>query len=180
MIFDSLDDLVHVVVVGLLAYVALVLLLRVSGKRTLGKLNAFDLVVTVALGSTLASMLVSTSVSLADGLLAIALLVGLQYAVTSVSVRVAAVARLVRAAPTLLVLDGELQEQAMQDVRVTRSDVFQSIRSSGVGGLDLVAAVVLETDGTLSVITSEQAGDRDALDSFTERTSTRGPRTTPE
>ena len=51
------------------------LLLRVSGKRTLTRMNAFDLVVTVALGPTLATVLLTKSVALADGLAAFALLI---------------------------------------------------------------------------------------------------------
>ena len=81
MLFDSWTGLGRVVLVGALAYVALVLLLRISGKRTLSKLNAFDLVVTVALGSTLATVLLSKSVALAEGVLALGLLIFLQYAV---------------------------------------------------------------------------------------------------
>ena len=76
MLFDTWFGLVRIVVVGTAAYAALVLILRVSGKRTLAKLNAFDLVVTVALGSTLATVLLSKSVALAEGLLGFALLVG--------------------------------------------------------------------------------------------------------
>ena len=67
MFFDSWASLGRTAVVGILAYVALVLLLRVSGKRTLSSMNAFDLVVTVALGSTLASVFLSSSVPLARG-----------------------------------------------------------------------------------------------------------------
>ena len=70
MIFDTWFGLLRVLVVGTAAYAALVLLLRASGKRTLAKLNAFDLVVTVALGSTLATVLLSKDVALAEGLLA--------------------------------------------------------------------------------------------------------------
>jgi uncharacterized membrane protein YcaP (DUF421 family) len=77
MLFDSWAGLGRVLVVGTLAYVALVLLLRISGKRTLTKLNAFDLVVTVALGSTLATVLLSKSVALAEGALALCLLISL-------------------------------------------------------------------------------------------------------
>jgi hypothetical protein len=87
MLFDSWAGLGRVLLVGTLAYAALVLLLRVSGKRTLTKLNAFDLVVTVALGSTLATVLLSKSVALAEGVLALALLIGLQYAIAWLSVR---------------------------------------------------------------------------------------------
>ena len=80
-------DLVRVVIVGTLAYAALVALLRISGKRTRTKLNAFDLVVTIALGSTLATVLLSNQVSLAEGITALALLIALQFVITWLSVR---------------------------------------------------------------------------------------------
>ena len=67
------------------------------------------------------------------------------------------------AEPTLLLRDGVLLEHALTQQRLTASEVRQSIRASGHGDLNDVAAVVLETDGTLSVITSSQAGDRSAL-----------------
>ena len=79
MFFDSWSALGRVAVVGVLAYLGLVALLRGSGKRTLAKLNAFDLVVTVALGSTLATILLSRDVALAERLLAFTLLITLQY-----------------------------------------------------------------------------------------------------
>ena len=66
--FGSWDGLVRVVVGGVAAYAFLVALLRVSGKRTLSKLNAFDLVVTVALGSTLATVLLSKDVPVVEGM----------------------------------------------------------------------------------------------------------------
>jgi uncharacterized membrane protein YcaP (DUF421 family) len=87
MFFDSWFGLLRVLVVGTLAYVALVAVLRISGKRTLTKLNAFDLVITVVLGSTLATVLLSKSVVLAEGVLAMALLVLLQFVITWLSVR---------------------------------------------------------------------------------------------
>lgn len=94
MFYDGWLGLVRVVVVGTCAYLALVLLLRVSGKRTLAKLNAFDFVVTVALGSTLATVLLSSTVALAEGVLALVLLVALQYVVAWASVRSRRVERL--------------------------------------------------------------------------------------
>jgi len=87
MFFSGWDSLLRTLVVGVLAYVALVVFLRVSGKRTLSKMNAFDLVVTVALGSTLATVLLSKDVALAEGVLAFALLISLQFVVTWSSVR---------------------------------------------------------------------------------------------
>jgi uncharacterized membrane protein YcaP (DUF421 family) len=55
MLFQDLQGIVRTLFVGVMAYIALVCFLRISGKRTLAKLNAFDLVVTVALGSTLSA-----------------------------------------------------------------------------------------------------------------------------
>jgi len=75
--FTGWQPIVRVLVIGTAAYVALVAVLRVSGKRTLSKLNAFDLVVTVAIGSTFASILTSKDLALAEGVTALALLTGL-------------------------------------------------------------------------------------------------------
>ena len=79
--FDSWQSLVHTLMSGVLAYALVVVLLRTSGKRTLSKLNAFDLVVTVALGSTLASVMTSDQLPLVNGLLALTLLIALQFIV---------------------------------------------------------------------------------------------------
>ena len=85
--FNGWFTLLRTAVVGILAYAALVLFLRFSGKRTLAKMNAFDLVVTVSLGSTLATIALSADVALAQGLLALALLIALQFVMTWSSVR---------------------------------------------------------------------------------------------
>nr|WP_243859281.1 YetF domain-containing protein [Amycolatopsis arida] len=127
-------------------------------------MNAFDLVVTVALGSTLATILLSADVALAEGLLALALLVAAQYVVAWSAVRLRAVRQAVRSRPTLLVWHGRMREQTLQQQRVSRAEVLQAIRSQGLGGLDQVAAVVLETDGGLSVIPTTKVGDHHALD----------------
>ena len=165
MFFDSWSSLLRVVVVGTLAYASLVLLLRVSGKRTLAKLNAFDLVVTVALGSTLATVLLSKSVALVEGLAAFALLAGLQYVVAFCSVRSARFDALVKSEPTLLLHRGRFLAGAMRGQRVTREEVLSALRSAGHARVEEVAAVVLETDGTLSVLPQPDGPARaDALE----------------
>lgn len=152
MFFDSWYDLGRVLLTGGLAYVALVVLLLVSGNRTLSKLNAFDLVVTVALGSTLATVLLSKEVSLAEGVVAFALLIGLQFVVTWTSVRVPWFSRLVKSEPVLLFHDGHFLPQAMRRARLIQEEVLSVLREQGVARLEAVEAVVLETDGSLSVI----------------------------
>jgi uncharacterized membrane protein YcaP (DUF421 family) len=152
MLFDSWTGLGRVVLVGALAYVALVLLLRISGKRTLTKLNAFDLVVTVALGSTLATVLLSKTVALAEGALALGLLILLQYAIAWLSVRSPGFQAMIKAEPTLLLCRGRFLAVAMRAERITRDEILAAVRASGAADVGKVAAVVLETDGSLSVI----------------------------
>lgn len=163
MLFDGWDNLLRTLVVGVLAYVALVLFLRVSGKRTLSKLNAFDLIVTVALGSTLATVLLAKDVALAEGALAFALLIGLQFAVTWSSVRARWVRRLATGDPLMLFYAGEFLPAALQQARVTEDEVRAVIRSAGLNALDKVQAVVLETDGSFSVVGPDADGDDSSL-----------------
>lgn len=162
MFFNDWYGLLRAVIVGVLAYGGLLLFLRVSGKRTLAKMNAFDLVVTVALGSTLATVLLSKQVALLEGLTGLAVLILLQFMVTRLSVRFATIRRLVRAEPTLLYYRGQLLGQALDDQRVTESEVYQAVRANGFADLDEVEAVVLESDGTFSVV-SKGAGTGSAL-----------------
>lgn len=152
MLFQGWPGIARTLLVGTLAYVTLVLFLRISGKRTLSKLNAFDLVVTVALGSTLSAILLQESIALAEGATALGLLILLQYLVTFASVRSNSVAKLIRSEPTLLVRSGSFCHDAMMRQRITEDEIMSAVRSNGSEGLDEVEAVVLESDGTLSII----------------------------
>lgn len=159
MFFQGWQGLGRTLVVGVLAYTTLVLFLRISGKRTLAKLNAFDLVVTVALGSTLSAILLQESIALAEGALALALLILMQYAVTFASVRWRFLADVVRSEPTLLVHAGSLCENAMRRERVTAQEVESAVRSAGGNDIADVSQLVLESDGSISV-SFGPAGDR--------------------
>jgi uncharacterized membrane protein YcaP (DUF421 family) len=152
MFFDSWNGLVRVILVGVCAYSALVLLLRLSGKRTLSKMNAFDLVVTVALGSTLATILLSESVALVEGVLALALLIGLQWMIAWLSVRATRFRQIIKSEPTLLCYRGQVLSHALRRERVTLDEILAAVRSAGLNDLAHVHAVVLETDGSFSVL----------------------------
>ncbi|WP_344796188.1 DUF421 domain-containing protein [Frondihabitans peucedani] len=161
--FDSWAQLVRVIVVGAAAYAFLIVSLRLSGKRTLSQMNAFDFIVTVALGSTLATILLSSDVSWTEGAAALLLLSALQFLVAWLSTRFPVVRRAVTSRPVTLVKDGVAREEATRSSRITSSQIDQAIRSGGYGDIALVAAVVLEPNGTLSVIGRDSAGDRSSL-----------------
>jgi uncharacterized membrane protein YcaP (DUF421 family) len=163
MFFAGWTGPLRVLVVGTLAYAALVFLLRVSGKRTLSKMNAFDLVVTVALGSTFATVLLSKSVALVEGVLAFALLIFLQLAITWLSVRSEAFQGFVKARPRLLLHRGRLLPGALEEERVTEEEVRAALRAQGVASLEEAGAVVLETDGSFSVLKSIGEGGASTL-----------------
>jgi uncharacterized membrane protein YcaP (DUF421 family) len=162
--FDGWFGLLRTLVVGVSAYCGLVLFVRISGKRTLSKMNAFDLVVTVALGSTLATVLLSPDVALAEGLLAFGLLIGLQYAVAWLSTRFRSIQTLVKSEPALLLYRGRYVETALWQERVTHEEIRAAVRSQGLASLDDVEAVVLETDGTFSVIPRGASSPPSALE----------------
>lgn len=164
MFFQGWSGLVRTIVVGILAYVALVVLLRVSGKRTLSKMNAFDLIVTVALGSTLATILLSQDVALLEGMVAFAILIGMQFVIAWLSVRSRTVSRLVKAEPRLLVYDGQLLHGALHAERVVEAEVLAAVRQQGIAALEAVEAVVLETDGSVTVIPRSHHTDPTAIE----------------
>ncbi|MGB8510356.1 MAG: YetF domain-containing protein [Pyrinomonadaceae bacterium] len=159
MFFDSWLGLIRTVIVGVCAYAALILLLRVSGKRTLSKMNSFDFVVTVALGSTLATVLLSKEVALVEGVAAFALLIALQFIITWASVRSQTISGLVKSEPSLLWHRGEFLRGAMRGARVTEGELLAAMRAQGQATLESVEAVVLETDGSFSIVARrEQPG----------------------
>lgn len=162
--FDGWTDILRVVTAGVSAYLVVVVLLRVSGKRTLAKLNAFDLVVTVAVGSTLATIFLSSEVAIAEGVTALALLAVLQTIAALISTRVKMGRSIVTSRPTLLLWHGRFLTEAMRKQRVSFADVRQAVRSSGKGDVNAIGAVVLESDGSLSVISEDSLGDQSALE----------------
>jgi uncharacterized membrane protein YcaP (DUF421 family) len=151
MFFDSWQGILRVLVMAPLTYLALLVILRGAGKRTLSKFNAFDLVVTVALGSTLATIILSKDVAFLEGVLALALLAGLQFLISWCSVRVPFVEKLVKAEPTLLVYRQTYLRDSMRRVRITDAEVHAALRNKGTS-LEDVEALVLETDGSISVV----------------------------
>lgn len=152
LLFDSWSSILRTLVIGISAYASLILLLRISGKRTLSKMNAFDFIVTIALGSTLATVLLNKNVALADGVLAFALLILFQYIITWLSVRAGKIKGLVKSTPSLLFYKGNFLDESMRSERITREEILAGIRQTGIGAIEDVDAIVLETDGSMSVI----------------------------
>lgn len=165
MFFSGIEPIVRTLLIGFLAYIGLILVLRISGKRTLTKMNAFDLVVTVAIGSTLATILLSKEVALAEGLTAFILLIGMQYIITWLSVRSDFFSSMIKSTPELLYYNEGFIKKVMKKERILEKEVLQAARSSGIKSMNEVEAVVLETDGRISVIKrAEEKEDSTLMD----------------
>ena len=160
--FSGWEPLARIVVVGTLMYLALVVLLRVSGSRTIASMRAFDFIVTVALGSAFGRALTAKGVSLAEAIVAFLLLITLQYVVARLQVGSGRFARAVTNPPTLLYFRGQFQRDGMRRARVTEQELRSVVRKKGHGSLDDVEALVLEASGDVAVITT--IGDGTALE----------------
>ncbi|MEC3874349.1 DUF421 domain-containing protein [Chryseobacterium salviniae] len=149
--FESWTKVGHVALLTIIAFVTLFLFIRISGKRTLAKFNAFDFVVTVTLGSVLAYMMLA-QVNLTEGTVVLLLIIAMQLLFAKLSRRSVVIERLLNASPKLLFYKGSYLENNMEKELVTRQEILASIRQKGIGNVDDVLAVVIEANGDLSVI----------------------------
>ena len=148
---------------GTIAYIAIIFMLRISGKRTLAKWNSFDFVVTIAFGSVLASILLSTEDRFGKGIFAFGLLVIFQYIITWIAVRSSAIQKLIKSEPALLLYRGEMMTDVMKSERIAEGEILAALRANGVSAIEDADAVVLETDGSFSVISNIDDSSGSAL-----------------
>lgn len=153
--FESWDSITRIIISGLIVYPCLILLLRFAGKRSLSKLNAFDFIVTVALGSIFASAFVWSAVTILDGLVAIFLLLIGQFVVSHLSVRFNWFEHFIKSEPMLVFFEGEFLEDALLEIRITKEEIYAEARQQNFACLTDVYAIVVETNGVVSVLSIE-------------------------
>ena len=149
--FKNWEDLLHIAICASISYITLFAFVRISGKRTLAKLNAFDFVVTVTLGSTLSSMILA-KVPIADGSLALLIIIALQYFLAYSAKKSPVMEKIINDSPTLLYYNGQFIEKAMNREVVTEEEVYAEIRKYRLERLDEVRAVVMELNGDITVV----------------------------
>ncbi|WP_435201579.1 DUF421 domain-containing protein [Janibacter sp. GS2] len=159
----------HTLLMGTVGYLSLVILLRGTGPRTMAKMTPLDFVIGVTLGSAFGRVLTAVKVSLAQALVALVLLVLVQWVLAAARARWRFMRRLLDSPPVLLYYDGELQRPALRKHRLTEVDVHTAARQSGHGSLADLQAVVLHQDGSLGVIARSAMGDGSSLLPFIER-----------
>ena len=146
----SVEEMWLVVVSTIAILVAAITVIRIVGLRSLSKMSSFDFVVTVALGSTVATV-AATSTSLWAGALAFITLLSAQWLVARLR-RHARFSAIVDNEPRLLMVGSNFVDSNLRTTRVTHDDVFAKLREANVTDLSQVLAVVLETTGDTSVL----------------------------
>lgn len=150
--FNGWDPLIRIVFIGTTSYFSLLFMLRAAGKRALSKLNAYDFIITMAIGSILAKIIVDRDISLSEGFAASALLIALQFCMTWACSRIEWVHRLFTPQPVVVFHDGKYNEKAMRSEHISHRDIEAAARKMGLDDLTLVKAVLLSTTGKLDVI----------------------------
>lgn len=162
--FNGWGSVIRVVVGAVVIYIIVVLALRLFGEKALAKMSGFDLIVTVALGSLVASIPVTTSISIADGVAVIIAYLVLQEVTRWLQARFTRVHHLVRERPRLVVWNGEFLYERLRENNLTDDEVRAAIRQAGLISVSQVQAAILENDGQWSIIQRSNAQDHSALE----------------
>lgn len=155
--WDGWGSVYRCFITALVMYPVVIVAIRVNGVRSVSKMNNFDWVVTVALGSLVASAIAFESVTILDAVVAIALLLGLQHVITGWMARDRRVEELFVASPTILLRNGAVQHDALQSKRISEAELMSALRHSGLSGPEDAYMVVLESNADFTVIPASDA-----------------------
>ena len=145
-------------------YLVIVAAIRVFGEKALAKMSGYDMIVTVALGSVVAALPLTRSVSIADAIAAAITFLGLQQVMRYFQARFHRVHTLVRERPRLLLWNGRLLDDRMLESDISADEVRAAVRRSGILSLKQVRAAILENDGEWSIIPQTSAPDLSAME----------------
>jgi len=136
----------------LIVYGALLAGLRLAGKRELGQMTPFDLVVILLIANAVQNAMVGPDTSVTGGLIAAGVLVTVNYGVASARERLPLLRRAVEGTPTLLINDGRFVPEHLRREGLEEDEVLMAIREHGVADVKDVRMAVLETDGSISIV----------------------------
>lgn len=162
-LWNGMQPIIRIVIVGFTAYIAIVLILRISGKRTLASMSAFDFVIAVAVGAVFGRTLTTKDLSISEALTAFILLAVLQFIFAYLEGKSKIFKKIFNTTPTLLYYNGEFIQKNLHKERLDESKIIGAARKKGFGSMDDVAAVILEIDATLSVIGKSREGKSSTL-----------------
>lgn len=163
--FDlNLKDIGRILLLGIMAYVILVTILRIAGKRSLAKMNAFDFVISVSVGSILATIMLDNKVSIFDGIAALSVLIALQWIFSKTSKKFETFENIVNADATLLFYNGTYYLNTLEKERIRKDEIIQAARMDGNLSMEQVQAVILESNGEMSILSKSEKNKEENID----------------
>lgn len=152
MVFGGWMPLLRITVVGVISYIFLVLMLRAAGKRTLSRMNAYDMVVTMALGAAIGRAMLTKDQTIVQTCFAVFLLIAFQYILSWASVRWEWFCKLIVPSPAVLYHQGDFVRPVLRKERVSEDEVMAAVHEKGIAQIEEVDAVILGSNGELSVL----------------------------
>ena len=156
---SDLKSLIAIVITAAGIYLAVIVFTRLAGKRSFSKMSSFDFAMTVAVGSLIATTVLSSSVSLLDGVVGMAAIYLLQISVALLR-RFKVIKEAVDNSPLLLMKGEQILHENMKKARVSEGDLRSKLREANVLNLNQVRAVVFETTGDISVLHTEDMSEQ--------------------
>jgi uncharacterized membrane protein YcaP (DUF421 family) len=137
---------------GIIVYFFLIVLLRVTGKRQIGEMAPFDLVLLLVLSNAVQNAMNGGDNSVIGGMISAVSLVGTNWVVGLFTYKSKRLETLVEGRPEVLIHNGKLFEKALQHTKITHHELMTALRAGGCATVEEVHTAMLETDGTISVI----------------------------
>lgn len=159
LLFDNIEKLGRIILTAVMVYALIVLITKLSGKRSTSQLNNFDWIVTVMIGSLSASTILLEEIPFIEGSAAIVTLYCLQFLVTKYASVSASFSHLILSEPRIVFYQGQFLPDAMRAERLTRQELESAMRSEGMNSFDDIEAIVFESDATLTIIPKPTPSD---------------------
>lgn len=153
--YCSIDDIIRLLISSAIIYLLIIIYIRFLGKRSTSELNNFDWIVTVSVGSIVASTIIIENVSVTEGGCSVLFLMILQYIVTQLMYKSSTAREIVKSTPQLLLFEGKFLEKNLEKERIPKPEVYAAIRQRGLKSIKQIYAIVLETNSKISVIPNE-------------------------
>jgi uncharacterized membrane protein YcaP (DUF421 family) len=150
--FEMGTDAWVIVARSAIVYLALFIGLRLAGKRELGQMTVFDLVVVLLIANAVQNSMVGSDFSVQGGVLAAVVLLVLNRIVALLRLQGNRWGRLIEGTPTVLIEDGELIQPHLKKEGMERQELEMVVREHGIESVEKVKLAVLETDGSVSIV----------------------------
>jgi uncharacterized membrane protein YcaP (DUF421 family) len=145
----------EIVLRGTVVYFVLLVLLRLSGKRTVGQFTPFDLLVLVLLGDAMQGSMIAGDESLPGGVILVVTLMGWNKLVGWLTSRSRRLERAVEGRPVVLARNGHVYGDALARCNLSLDDLQEAMRNADCGSISLIRMAMLEKDGKISVVTRQ-------------------------